>query len=251
MASEARVWLEWGPTGAAAFTSRVAVACVVDVLSFSTTVTVAADTGVEVVPLPFADASAHDVARHRRATLAVPRQDAQPGDVSLSPASFRQAHGLTRVVLPSPNGSTVCSLLAEGGAAVVVASLRNRTAVARRLAETGGDVLVVPAGERWPDGSLRPAIEDLWGAGAVVDALLSLGMIEASDEAQAAAAAYRLVEHRLGGALAGCPSGQELIGQGYALDVTIAAELDASAAVPRLVDGVLTPSSLAPVRARR
>ena len=62
-----------------------------------------------------------------------------------------------------------------------------------------------------------------------------------SDEAQAAAAAYRLVEGRIGAALAACASGQELIGWGYPSDVTIAAELDASQAVPTLWDGWLEP----------
>jgi 2-phosphosulfolactate phosphatase len=65
--------------------------------------------------------------------------------------------------------------------------------------------------------------------------------VEASDEAQAAAAAYRLVDSRIGAALAGCSSGQELIGWGYASDVSIAAELDASGAVPTLRDGWLQP----------
>jgi len=60
-------------------------------------------------------------------------------------------------------------------------------------------------------------------------------------EAQAAAAAYRLVEPRVGAALAACPSGRELSGWGYASDVTIAAELDASQAVPTLRDGWLEP----------
>jgi 2-phosphosulfolactate phosphatase len=55
-----------------------------------------------------------------------------------------------------------------------------------------------------------------------------------------APAAYRLVEGRLGPALAAWASGQELIGRGYASDVAIAAELDASRSVPRLVDGLLT-----------
>lgn len=226
------VLLEWGPTGAATLAPQVGVALVVDVLTFSTTVTVAADLGIAVVPYRWADASAADEARARGARLAVSREAAGPGDVSLSPATFRTAAGHERVVLPSPNGSTICALLAEAGAEVVVASLRNRAAVARAVA--GRDVLVVPAGERWPDGSLRPAIEDLWGAGGVVAELVDLGATEVSDEALAAAAAYRLVEGRLGRALAACASGQELLGRGYASDVAIAAELDASRSIPRL-----------------
>ena len=231
--------LEWGPTGAEALADRVDVAVVVDVLTFSTTVSLAVDAGAAVVPYRWADASAADEARTRGATLAVSREAAKPGDVSLSPATFRSASGLGTVVLPSPNGSTICALLADAGLEVVVASLRNRQAVASWLAERGGSVLVVPAGERWPDGSLRPAVEDLWGAGAVVAALSDVGAAEVSDEAQAAAAAYRLVEGRLEAALGACASGQELIDRGYASDVAIAAELDVSRAVPRLVDGVL------------
>lgn len=234
------VLLEWGPTGAVALAGQADVAVVVDVLTFSTTVGVAVDAGAAVVPYRWADASAEDEARARGARLAVSREAAAPGDVSLSPATFRSGAVPDRVVLPSPNGSTICALLAETGVEVVVAGLRNRRAVAAWLASHGGPVLVVPAGERWPDGSLRPAVEDLWGAGAVVAALADLGAGEVSDEAQAAEAAYRLVDDRLEAALAECASGRELIERGYASDVAIAAELDASRAVPRLVDGVLT-----------
>lgn len=234
------VRLEWGPTGAAALAPECDVAVVVDVLTFSTTVTVAADRGVAVRPFRWADASAEDEARRLDATLSRSRGEAKPGDVSLSPETFRTAGDLSRVVVPSPNGSTICAILAEAGADVVVAGLRNRRAVAAHLSARGGRVLVVPAGERWPDGSLRPAIEDLWGAGGVVAALLETDApVEASEEALAAASAYRLVEPRIGAALAACPSGQELTGWGYASDVTIAAELDASQAVPMLRDGWL------------
>ncbi len=234
--------MEWGPTGAAALAPECNVAVVVDVLTFSTTVSVAADRGVRIRPYRWAAATAGDEARRLDATLAVARGVAQPGDVSLSPATFRTAIDLTRVVLPSPNGSTICAVLAGAGLDVVVAGLRNRRAVAAHLRDRGGRVLMVPAGERWPDDSLRPAVEDLWGAGGVVAALVDGDpTVEVSDEAQAAAAAYRLVEGRIGAALAGCPSGQELIGWGYASDVAIAAELDASPAVTTLRDGWLEP----------
>ena len=77
--------------------------------------------------------------------------------------------GVDRVVLPSPNGSVDRLRPRRQPAATVVgACLRNRTAVARWLLARGGTVAVVAAGERWPDGSLRPCAEDLWGAGAVL-----------------------------------------------------------------------------------
>jgi 2-phosphosulfolactate phosphatase len=238
-----RLSLEWGPTGAAALAPDHDVAVVVDALTFSTTVTVAADRGVEIRPYRWGIAAAGDEARALGATLAVPRSAATPGDVSLSPATFRAANALSRVVLPSPNGSTICTVLAEAGAEVVVASLRNRRAVAAYLLGRPGRVLLVPAGERWPDDSLRLAIEDLWGAGAVVDAVLDVDpMVRLSDEALVAAAAYRLVGDRLSEAMLACPSGRELTGMGYASDVTIAAELDASQAVPVLHRGWLVPA---------
>lgn len=235
------VRLEWGPTGAAALAPGCDVAVVVDVLTFSTTVSVAADRGVRVRPCRWADDTAGDEARRLEATLAVARERAGPGDVSLSPATVRNAPDVIRVVLPSPNGSTICALLAELGLDVVVGSLRNRRAVAAYLGARDGRVLLVPAGERWPDDSLRPAIEDLWGAGAIAAALLdgSVRDVQVSDEALAAATAYTLVAGRLGDALTACPSGQELVERGYASDVTIAAELDSSQAVPRLLDGWL------------
>jgi 2-phosphosulfolactate phosphatase len=235
--------LEWGPTGAKALAPECNVAVVVDVLTFSTTVSVAVDEGIQVKPHRWADASASDAALAAGATLAVPRPDAAAGDVSLSPGTFRSANRLSRVLLPSPNGSTICAVLAEAGATVVVGCLRNRQAVARFLAERGGRVLLVPAGERWPDDSLRPAIEDLWGAGGIAAALLDgrTPEVAVSDEALAAAAAYAIVQSRIGEALAACPSGQELLDIGYASDVAVAAELDSSGAVPVLTDGWLLP----------
>jgi 2-phosphosulfolactate phosphatase len=121
---------------------------------------------------------------------------------------------------------------------VVAASLRNAAAVARRLVpRVSGGVAVIAAGEQWPDGSLRPALEDLWGAGAVISALLAAGADGVSPEARSAAAAYDAVADRLCVELAACASGRELVGSGFAQDVALAAELDASPVVPVLPPG--------------
>ena len=48
---------------------------------------------------------------------------------------------------------------------MIAGGLRNAAAVAAAAARAGDVVGVIAAGERWPDGSLRPAIEDLLGAG--------------------------------------------------------------------------------------
>lgn len=232
-----RVRLEWGPVGAEAL-APADVAVVVDVLSFTTTLTVALERGIEVHPFRWRDERAAAFADEHDAALAVQRQDAD--GISLSPVSVARAHGVRRLVLPSPNGSTISVLLAESGATVVGACLRNRSAVAAWLAARvadGATVAVVPAGERWPDGSLRPAVEDLWGAGAVLDAL---GPADLSPEAAAALAAFRAA--RLPEDLAACSSGRELVARGFGGDVDMAAEIDASTVVPVLRSGVFVPA---------
>ncbi|MCF7549602.1 2-phosphosulfolactate phosphatase [Pseudonocardia sp. WMMC193] len=230
--------LDWGPTGAAEIASEVDVAVVVDVLSFTTTLTVAADRGTVVHPYRWRDESAVRFAADHDAVLAGGRSQ---GGVSLSPATIRAAADLPRLVLPSPNGSTISALLADAVPLVAGVSLRNRAAAAawlrRRRAENPDlRVAVVAAGERWPDGSLRPAVEDLWGAGGLLSVLIREGWT-ASPEARAAAAAFDAVGADVETALHDCASGRELDGIGFANDVDTAAELDASASVPLLVDG--------------
>lgn len=247
------VRLEWGINGAIALADptleegRPVTAVVVDTLSFTTCVSVAANEGIGVHPYAWDDATAADFARGRRATLAVPRSRARSGQVSLSPASIRDARDVRDVVLPSPNGSAISAALGRTGATVVAACLRNCTAVgdwaAGWMSDTGGAVVLVPAGERWPDHSLRPAVEDLWAIGAVASVLArASGEKSLSEEARMSAATYAAVADRIPEAMAECSSGRELAEKGYEVDVAIAAELDASALVPLLTDGAFRPA---------
>jgi 2-phosphosulfolactate phosphatase len=227
---------EWGPVGAAAVAPGAAVVVVVDVLSFTTTLSLAVERGIAVMPFPWRDAES--VAQEQDAVLAVGRSRGGPGRISLSPRTLLDPPaGVRRLVLPSPNGSAVASPLAGSGATVVGASFRNAHAVAVWVEReaAGRAVAVVAAGERWPDGSLRPAVEDLWGAGAVVEALA--GGWSVSPEASAARTAYASVAGSVSDSLASSGSGRELAGIGFAGDVAIAAEESVSDAVPVLRDG--------------
>lgn len=234
-----RIRMEWGPTGAAAVPADYAV--VVDVLSFTTTLSIALERGIEVFPFRWRDARAAEHAVRHGATLAVGRFEAMSrGDarhISLSPASLAEVEGVERLVLPSPNGSTIAFALADSGAQVVGSCLRNAGAVARWLAPKvadGASVVVVPAGERWYDDTLRPAVEDLWGAGAVLAALTDLleGPAQASPEARMAVAAWQSAV--LPADLLNCAGGIELADVGFVADVQIAAQHDVSEVVPVL-----------------
>jgi len=145
-------------------------------------------------------------------------------------------------VLPSPNGSTISFQLAETVPEVIGVSLRNRRAAAewlltRRELRSELCVAVIAAGERWPDGGLRPAVEDQWGAGSLLDILSAEGWAAISPEANAAADTFHALASDLAEALTNCASGRELITIGYADDVDTAAQLDSSMVVPLLQQG--------------
>ncbi len=141
-----------------------------------------------------------------------------------------------RLVLPSSNGSTNAHHLAKTALVVVGACLRNAAAVAAWITHqhpaTGTRLAVVSAGERWPDGSLRPSVEDLAGAEAVIAALAQRGWTDMSPEAEVARDAHRSIDGDPNRALVRCASGRELIAAGYPDDIEVAAEADASDAVP-------------------
>lgn len=227
--------LEWGRQGLREAGRQADVVVVVDVLSFTTAVTVAAERGVIVHPMRPGEPYAASVARRLGAHLGGRRGAA----VSLSPPTLARLDAGERVVLPSPHGATLSLEAAATGATVVAASLRNAAAVAAWLAGHQRRVVVIACGETWRDGAPRNAIEDLLGAGAMLSHFAPSLL---SAEARVAAEAFRASQGELMAIMRGCTSGRELAAQGYVDDVICAAELDASDVVPVLVDGAFRPS---------
>lgn len=226
----AAIRFDWGLAGLEALLDDVpgpALVVVVDVLSFSTAVVSAVERGAAVRPVPPQPAPVVP----EGAVLAGMRGD---GRVSLSPGSYEGVAPGSRVVLPSPNGAAISAAAAARGARVLAGCIRNagavaRTVRARLLEDEGLTAVVLAAGERWPDGTLRVALEDLAGAARILDAL---PLERASPEARAAASVRTPAD-----ALADCASARELIERGWGADVTTALEEDGSATVPELVDG--------------
>ena len=225
-----RIRCEWGEEGLHILAPICDVIVIVDVLSFSTCVDVAVSRGGLVYPYVWKDERGRELAEKIGGILAGKRDSE---GFSLSPVSLRSIPAGTKLVLPSPNGSTLTTLAADRTDRVIAASLRNAAAVAEVLVESGGTIGVIPAGERWPDGSLRPALEDWIGAGALIS-LLGEGF---SPEAEAAAVTFAGLCNRLKETLLNCSSGRELIARGFAEDVQIAAELNTSRAVPIFRNG--------------
>jgi 2-phosphosulfolactate phosphatase len=220
---------EWGPTAADAL-EPADVTVVVDVFSFTTCVDVAVSRGVSILPYAWNDASAGDFARAQGAELAGKRRQAR---YSLDPESYLDAPSGLRCVLPSPNGALVTLAAARTAPLVLAGSLRNARAVAAAAQRLGTTFNIIPSGERWHDGSLRPALEDWLGAGAILSGLPG----PRSPEAESAVALFEKHRERLVGTLDQCGSGRELDGRGHQKDKFIAGQLDVSTCVPRF-DGV-------------
>lgn len=273
MSRDGVVELGRGIEGASRLAATCDVVIVVDVLHFTTAVTVAVERGASVWPVawgePTTSAAAADVvATANGAVLAGRRED---GGMSLSPTDMARVGPGERLVLPSPNGAA-CALAAAGGGGagggpvaapvtggcgpvVVAACLRNATAAAtwaathaiairRRPPAPAGATRapvrlgVVAAGEATPGGGRRVAWEDDLGAGAVLTPLVVAGW-EPGPGTWGAMAEWAGAPDpaRRGERLATCPSGAELVERGWADDVVMCAHHDVTAAVPVLRDG--------------
>jgi 2-phosphosulfolactate phosphatase len=223
---------EWGVNGLESLAPSEVI-IVVDVLSFSTCVDVAVSRGAAILPYPGKDESARQFAALHGAELAGARGKAR---FSLSPVSFAAVEADVRCVLPSPNGAALALRAGSRGGVVLAGCLRNAAAVAEAAASLGSTFSVCPAGERWPDDSLRPAVEDWLGAGAILRLLPG----PKSPEARAAIAAFEAARGKLREVIRACSSGRELIEGGYGSDVELAADWDISSTVPRLERGAFT-----------
>ena len=217
---------EWGLQGVRHLAATSDAVVVVDVLSFSTAVDIAVANGAMVLPYRWNDESAQRFAAENDALLAGARN--HPVRYSLSPASLQSIPAGASLVLPSPNGSTLS--LETGEVPLFTACLRNAPSLAAHLARLFRRIAVIPAGEQWSDGSLRPCLEDWLGAGAVLSELPGAR----SPEAELAVAGFERFRGSLKDALFQCGSGQELVLRGFAADVELASQFDVSATAPRL-----------------
>ena len=232
---------DWGREGLEALAPHVAVVVIVDTLRFTSAVSAAVEAGCGVIPARWADECAAAMAAATGAVLAGRREDGGP---SLSPTDLLTLPSGMRLVLPSPNGGTLAALAHEQHVTNVLAGcFRNAGATARRARELAGDgpIGIVASGERGgADGPLRPAVEDLLGAGAVLAALDPAGAISpprCSPEAAAARAAFVATRPMLVEELLASVSGRELVGRGWDDDVHTCAALDVTIVAAQLVDG--------------
>ena len=226
--SEYNVRCEWGAQGVAVLAPISDVVIVVDIFSFSTAVEIAANQGAVVFPYRWKDETAYEFAKSVDAEVA---NKGNVNNYSLSPTSLVNLPSGIRLVLPSPNGSTL-SLLA-GSTPTIAGCLRNCQAVAESAMKIGQNIAVIPAGERWDDDTLRPCLEDFVGAGAIISYLRGT----LSPEALAAVSIFENASRSLFEQLKGCSSGKEKESRNEGRDIKLAAELNASKCVPILRNG--------------
>lgn len=218
---------EWGLNGVNKLAPISDVIIIVDILSFSTCVEIATTNGALIYPYQWKDDTAVSYAESINAELASFTRKYADG-YSLSPTSLKNILSGTKLVLPSPNGSRLT--LATGNTLTICGSLRNAKAVAEYAMKAGSTIAVIAAGEQWSDNTLRPAFEDLVGAGAIISHLKGT----LSPESKSALAVFKNCSENLPEEITTCSSGKELVERGFEKDIVLACDLNVSDTVPVL-----------------
>lgn len=201
------------------------VAVVVDVLRMTTTATVLADLGLAHLTVVADVEAARGRARGERALLLGERDALPPEgfDAGNSPAELTAALVRGRAaVMCTTNGSAAVEACAPADA-LLLGCLRNGEATARRALELATDsVRVVCAGTGG-----RLSLDDIAGAGHIVEALARLAPAAELDDA-ALAARVIAAEPDLARLLADSRHGRRLLAAGFHDDVVLAAQRDVS-----------------------
>jgi len=156
---------------------------------------------------------------------------APPGfDLGNSPGAFTAQHR-GRVMYMSTTNGTRAIVACRSAPAIYPAALVNARAVARAMARDGRDVTLVCAGT----GGLL-AVEDVIGAGAILDALHEerSNLTHSSDEPIVARALFQAVRQSLRDAISAGKGGENVIAAGLSVDIDFAARLDTLDVIGRI-----------------
>lgn len=207
---------------------------VFDVLRATTTMTAALAAGVEQIRI-FPDCETA-----RRAAGAVPAPapllcgevkclPPEGFDLGNSPGGLDPTRHVGRTLFMSTTNGTRAIIAARRAPLLLAGALVNAGAVARVLHSAGRDATLLCAGT---DGQV--AMEDLLGAGAVLDALETARL--ESDLAQVALRLFRASRQDLTEVLSRAKGGQNVIRAGLPDDVSFCAALDRFDVVGRVLD---------------
>jgi 2-phosphosulfolactate phosphatase len=220
---------------------------VLDVLRATTTMVAALAAGVrEIRAFDSPDAARDAAASHPGPRLLCGEVDALPPpgfDLGNSPGDFDAARHAGRVVFMSTTNGTRAVVAARSAARLLVGALVNAGATVRAALDGGHDVTLLGAGT---NGAV--ALEDMIGAGAVIDAMLAAPpsiappTIDLADDlSRIALRLFRAARGDLRAALRESTGGRNVVRAGLDADIDFCATLDrfeVAGEVVRGADGV-------------
>lgn len=199
---------------------------VFDVLRATTSITSALAAGVKEIRV-FGDIQAAEQAARSFGNSALLCGEVTclrpPGfDLGNSPGEYRREVHAGRVAFLSTTNGTKAIIAAKGASIVLIGALVNATATARKLLALGKEVTLLCSGTQG-----RYSMEDVIGAGAVIDALESMTRcIPLSDGARIALNLFRSARSQLLKAVSDTTSGDNLRRAGLDKDIDFCARLD-------------------------
>jgi 2-phosphosulfolactate phosphatase len=205
---------------------------VFDVLRATTTITAALAVGVSEIRI-FDTVETAAAAKQGDNCLLIGERNCLPPpgfDLGNSPGSLNtKLHGGRIVFMSTTNGARAI-VAAQSAALLLTAALVNASATADRLIAAKLDITLLCAGT---NGQL--AMEDMLGAGAVIDAALRKSkLILENDSARMALRLFQSARTDLRSALADATGGQNVVDVGLEADIDFAARLDAIPIVGRV-----------------